>query len=71
VARRPRFRSARLKQDLKSYARLLVDAGLVLGVCGWGYCVYREVAKAVEVRPGVPPPPMYFEENMSESGEAV
>jgi hypothetical protein len=21
---------------------LLVDAGLVLGVCDWGYCVYRE-----------------------------
>ncbi len=42
MARRPRFRGARLKQDLKSYARLLVDAGLVLGVCDWGFCVYRE-----------------------------
>lgn len=42
VAKRPRFRGARLKQDLKSYARLLVDAGLVLGVCAWGFCVYRE-----------------------------
>jgi integrase len=42
VARRPRFRGARLKQDIKSYARLLVDAGLVLGVCDWGFCVYRE-----------------------------
>lgn len=42
VAKRPRFRGARLKQDLKSYARLLVDAGLVLGVCDWGFCVYRE-----------------------------
>ncbi|MBI5277790.1 MAG: hypothetical protein HY854_15165 [Burkholderiales bacterium] len=42
VAKRPRFRGARLKQDLKSYARMLVDAGLVLGVCDWGFCVYRE-----------------------------
>jgi integrase len=42
MAKRPRFRGARLKQDLKSYARLLVDAGLVLGVCDWGFCVYRE-----------------------------
>ena len=42
VAKRPRFRGARLKQDRKSYARLLVDAGLVLGVCDWGFCVYRE-----------------------------
>ena len=42
VAKRPRFRGARLKQDIKSYARLLVDAGLVLGVCDWGFCVYRQ-----------------------------
>jgi hypothetical protein len=42
VAKRPRFRGARIKQDLKSYARLLVDSGLVLGVCDWGFCVYRE-----------------------------
>ncbi len=42
IARRPRFRGARLKQDIKAYARLLVDAGLVLGVCDWGFCVYRE-----------------------------
>ncbi len=42
VAKRPRFRGSRMKQDLKGYARLLVDAGLVLGVCDWGYCVYRE-----------------------------
>ena len=42
MANRPRFRGARIKQDLKSYARLLVDAGLVLGVCEWGFCVYRE-----------------------------
>ena len=42
VAKRPRFRGVRLKQDIKSYARLLVDAGLVLGVCDWGFCVYRQ-----------------------------
>jgi hypothetical protein len=42
IAKRPRFRGARLKQDIKGYARLLVDAGLVLGVCDWGFCVYRE-----------------------------
>jgi len=42
MAKRPHFRGARLKQDIKSYARLLVDAGLVLGVCDWGFCVYRE-----------------------------
>lgn len=42
VAKRPRFRGSRMKQDLKGYARLLVDAGLVLGVCDWGFCVYRE-----------------------------
>jgi integrase len=42
MAKRPRFRGARIKQDLKSYARMLVEAGLVLGVCDWGFCVYRE-----------------------------
>ncbi|WP_416400458.1 hypothetical protein [Alicycliphilus denitrificans] len=46
IAKRPRFRGARLKQDIKSYARTLVDAGLVLGVCDWGYCVYREDSSA-------------------------
>lgn len=46
VAKRPRFRGTRLKQDIKSYARMLVDAGLVLGVCDWGYCVYREDSSA-------------------------
>ena len=42
IAKRPRFRGSRLKQDIKSYALMLVDAGLVLGVCDWGFCVYRE-----------------------------
>jgi len=42
LAQRPRFRGARMKQDIQSYARMLVEAGLVLGVCDWGYCVYRQ-----------------------------
>jgi hypothetical protein len=42
LAKRPRFRGTRLKQDLKRYARTLVDAGLTLGVCDWGFCVYRQ-----------------------------
>lgn len=42
VAKRPRFRGARLKENIKSYARMLADAGLTLGVCDWGFCVYRE-----------------------------
>lgn len=42
MAKRPRFRGARLKDNLKSYARMLVEAGLTLGVCDWGFCVYRE-----------------------------
>ena len=46
MAKRPRFRGTRLKQDIKSYARMLVDAGLVLGVCDWGFCVYREDSSA-------------------------
>ncbi|SRR5579875_2468952 len=41
-ASRPIFRGARMKQELRDYARLLVDAGLTLGVCDWGYCVYRQ-----------------------------
>ena len=31
-----------MKADLKTYARMLVEAGLILGVCDYGYCVYRE-----------------------------
>lgn len=46
VAGRPRFRGARMKEDIKSYARMLVDAGLTLGVCDWGFCVYREKSSA-------------------------
>lgn len=42
VTKRPRFRGARLKEEIRSYARMLTDAGLALGVCDWGFCVYRE-----------------------------
>ena len=42
VMRRPRFRGERAKHDLKRYARTLVTAGLTLGVCDWGFCVYRQ-----------------------------
>jgi integrase len=42
LAKRPRFRGACMKQDLKRYARMLVDSGLTLGVCDWGFCVYRQ-----------------------------
>ena len=42
VGQRPRFRGARLKEEINSYARMLTDAGLTLGVCDWGFCVYRE-----------------------------
>ena len=41
-AKRPRFRGASMKQDLRQYARMLVEVGLTLGVCDWGYCVYRQ-----------------------------
>jgi integrase len=42
LAKRPQFRGARMKEDLKTYARMLVEAGLILGVCDWGLCVYRQ-----------------------------
>jgi integrase len=42
IAKRPRFRGVRMKQELKSYARMLAEAGLILGVCDYGYCVYRQ-----------------------------
>ncbi len=42
LAKRPRFHGVRMKQDVRSYARLLVEAGLTLGVCDWGFCVYRQ-----------------------------
>src|SRR5581483_7462398 len=42
LAKRPQSRGTRMKADLKTYARMLVEAGLVLGVCDYGYCVYRQ-----------------------------
>jgi hypothetical protein len=42
IAKRPNFRGERQRQDLKAYATMLVDAGLILGVCEWGFCVYRQ-----------------------------
>jgi hypothetical protein len=42
MAKRPRFGGLKLKQDLRSFAQLLVQAGLTLGVCDWGFCVYRQ-----------------------------
>jgi integrase len=42
LAKRPRFRGASMKQDLRQYARMLVEVGLTLGICDWGYCVYRQ-----------------------------
>lgn len=43
---RPKFNGSRMKEDLKSYARMLVDAGLTLGACAWGFCVYRQGTSA-------------------------
>jgi integrase len=56
LAKRPRFRGATMKEDIKSYARLLSEAGLTLGVCDWGYCVYREEYSACLGNPYGPDP---------------
>jgi integrase len=42
IENRPRFRGTRSKEDIRLYARMLVEAGLTLAVCDYGYCVYRE-----------------------------
>jgi hypothetical protein len=42
LAKRPEFSGVRMKDDVKAYARMLVEAGLTLGVCDWGFCVYRQ-----------------------------
>jgi integrase len=42
LAKRPQFRGMRMKSEIKSYARTLVEAGLVLGICDYCYCVYRQ-----------------------------
>ena len=56
MAKRPRFRGLKMKQDLRSFAQLLVQAGLTLGVCDWGFCVYRQehsacLGSAIEPNP--------------------
>jgi hypothetical protein len=42
VANRPRFRGKRMKEDLSKLRAPAGRRGLVLGVCDWGFCVYRE-----------------------------
>lgn len=42
ISKRPSFQGASMKQEITTYARILVDAGLTLGVCDWGYCIYRK-----------------------------
>jgi len=42
LVKRPRFRGVRMKDDLRTYARMLAEAGLTLGICDYGYCVYRQ-----------------------------
>jgi integrase len=56
LARRPRFRGARLKQKIRAYARVLAETGLTLGVCDWGYCVYREEFSACHGSATAPDP---------------
>lgn len=56
LAHRPRFRGARLKQNIRAYARLLAETGLTLGVCDWGYCVYREEFSACHGSATAPDP---------------
>jgi len=46
LARRPRFRGSSVKREIRNYARMLAETGLTLGVCEWGYCVYREEVSA-------------------------
>jgi integrase len=56
LARRPRFRGAHVKQDVRAYARMLAETGLPLGVCEWGYCVYREEFSACHGSATAPDP---------------
>lgn len=60
IAKRPRFRGRRMKQDLRSFANILVQAGLTLGVCDWGYCIYRQEHSAC-LGSNVGPNPIYRE----------
>lgn len=56
LARRPRFRGARVKHEIRAYARMLAETGLTLGVCEWGYCVYREEFSACHGSATAPDP---------------
>lgn len=56
LTRRPRFRGARVKQEIRAYARMLAETGLTLGVCEWGYCVYREEFSACHGSATAPDP---------------
>ncbi len=56
LSRRPRFRGARVKQQIRAYARMLAETGLTLGVCEWGYCVYREEFSACHGSATAPDP---------------
>ena len=60
LAKRPQFRGTRMKNDIKTYARMLVEAGLVLGICDYGYCVYRQEYSACRGN-AVGPNPVYRE----------
>jgi len=60
MAKRPRFRGMKMKQDLRSFAQLLVQAGLTLGVCDWGFCVYRQEHSAC-LGSATEPNPIYRE----------
>jgi hypothetical protein len=59
MAKRPRFRGKRVKQDLAELRAPAGGRGLVLGVCDWGFCVYREehsacLGNAAGPEPGSP-----------------
>lgn len=56
LARRPRFRGASVKQEIRAYARMLAETGLTLGVCEWGYCIYREEFSACHGSATAPDP---------------
>jgi hypothetical protein len=60
LAKRPQFRGSRMKGNIKAYARTLVEAGLVLGICDYGYCVYRQEYSACRGN-AVGPNPVYRE----------
>jgi hypothetical protein len=60
IAKRPRFHGRKMKQDLRSFANILVQAGLTLGVCDWGYCIYRQEHSAC-LGSNVGPNPIYRE----------